>query len=408
MALTTLTCPHCGFSKGIEATRLPAPGTTVHCPKCRGRFLLQPATPLTGEPDPAFAAFADAAIPPDGTPPPAAEPPRNRSLSFNFKGNAKEYFGIWVVNTLLRIVTFGIYSPWAKVRKRRYFYGNTLLDDAAFDYLADPLAILKGWFIAGAFLGLYSLLSNTSPIASAVMMLVFMAVYPWVLVRSRIFNLRNSSHRNIRFAFRADYREAYRVYLWWTLLIPLTLGFLAPYVLYRQKRFLVENSAYGSTFFTFDATHKQYYRVFFPLLAIVPLFLAVVAALSTQPRTNPNPALVIAFSLLTVAFYVFIALYLPTALSNITWNGTSIAGHRFRSTLRARDLAWIYFSNAVAALCSLGLLAPWGAVRLAKYRLEKLSLSGAGGLDAILAAENAEMGATGEELGELLGWDFGL
>lgn len=392
MALTTLICPHCGFSKDVEKARLPAPGTTVHCPKCRGSFLLQGAP---GNPS---------------APPPLrkAVPPRNNPLDFSFKGNAREYFGIWAVNTLLRIVTLGIYSPWAKVRKRRYFYGNTLLDDASFDYLADPLAILKGWFIAGALLGLYSLLSHTSPIASSVLMLVFIALYPWVLVRSRIFNLRNSSHRNIRFSFKADYRAAYQAYLWWTLLVPLTLGLLGPYVLYRQKRFLVENSAYGSTFFRFDATAKQYYRAFFPMLGIVPLFIATLTALSMQPKTHPNPALVLAFSLLSLAVYLFVALYLPTALANLTWNGTSIAGHRFRSTLRARDLAWIYLSNAVAALCSLGLLAPWGAVRLARYRLEKLSLSGAGDLDAILAAEDEEMGATGEELGDLLGWDFGL
>ena len=32
-----------------------------------------------------------------------------------FEGNTKEYFGIWIVNLLLSIVTLGIYSAWAKV-----------------------------------------------------------------------------------------------------------------------------------------------------------------------------------------------------------------------------------------------------------------------------------------------------
>ena len=45
---------------------------------------------------------------------------------FSFTGNASEYFGIWIVNLLLSIVTFGIYTAWAKVRRLRYFYGNTL------------------------------------------------------------------------------------------------------------------------------------------------------------------------------------------------------------------------------------------------------------------------------------------
>ena len=31
----------------------------------------------------------------------------------NFKGTAGEYFGIWIVNVILSIITIGIYSAWA-------------------------------------------------------------------------------------------------------------------------------------------------------------------------------------------------------------------------------------------------------------------------------------------------------
>ncbi len=37
-----------------------------------------------------------------------------------FTAHAGEYFRIWIVNLALTIVTLGIYSAWAKVRKRRY------------------------------------------------------------------------------------------------------------------------------------------------------------------------------------------------------------------------------------------------------------------------------------------------
>src|SRR4249919_4111096 len=68
-----------------------------------------------------------------------------------FSGQTGEYFGIWFVNLLLSIVTFGIYSAWAKVRTQRYFYANTSLAGASFEYLASPVAILKGRLIAYAF-----------------------------------------------------------------------------------------------------------------------------------------------------------------------------------------------------------------------------------------------------------------
>ena len=64
------------------------------------------------------------------------QPPQE--MPFEFKGTASQYFGIWIVNLLLTIITLGIYTPWAKVRTKRYFYGNTLLDGSPFDYLASP------------------------------------------------------------------------------------------------------------------------------------------------------------------------------------------------------------------------------------------------------------------------------
>jgi uncharacterized membrane protein YjgN (DUF898 family) len=431
MALVTLACPHCGFFKEVDAALLPPQARTATCPKCRGQFNLEfDAPPAESEelatadcealaptdcgtaspeqedwlgPGPALALPADV--------PPLQAAPRTqarRTLTFSFTGNAKEYFGIWIVNTLLRIVTFGIYSPWAKVRKRRYFYCNTLLDDATFDYLADPLAILKGWFIAGVFFGLYSLASRTSPIASFALMLVFLGVCPWVIVRSRMFSLRNSSHRNIRFSFSPNYGDAYKVYLWWSLLTPFTLGLLAPYLVYRQKRFLVENSCYGTTPFQFQATAKQYYRVFLPVLVLVLLGLGAAGWIYLASQGGGNNALMALPILLLTVIYLAMMLYLPIALTNLTWNSTSIGRHRFASTLRVRDLAWIYLSSAVAVLCSFGLLAPWAAVRLARYRLDQLALSGVGELDSIYATQQEAPGATGEELGDMLGFDLGL
>jgi len=72
----------------------------------------------------------------------------NRETPVVFTGRAGEYFGIWIVNLLLSIVTLGIYSAWAKVRRKKYFYNNTLIDNVGFDYHASPIAILKGRIIA--------------------------------------------------------------------------------------------------------------------------------------------------------------------------------------------------------------------------------------------------------------------
>jgi uncharacterized membrane protein YjgN (DUF898 family) len=59
---------------------------------------------------------------------------------FQFRGTGREFFRIWIVNFALTLITVGIYSAWAKVRTRRYFYGNTALAGHTFDYHASPNA----------------------------------------------------------------------------------------------------------------------------------------------------------------------------------------------------------------------------------------------------------------------------
>jgi uncharacterized membrane protein YjgN (DUF898 family) len=59
-----------------------------------------------------------------------------------FTGTGSEYFGIWIVNWLLTIVTLGIYSAWAKVRRLQYFYRHTELAVSTFDFHGIPKSIL--------------------------------------------------------------------------------------------------------------------------------------------------------------------------------------------------------------------------------------------------------------------------
>ena len=93
----------------------------------------------------------------EGSAPPAAPaapappvPAVAQSYRFEFDAHGGEYFRIWIVNLLLTIVTLGIYSAWAKVRKLQYLYGHTRLAGSAFGYHGEPLKILRGRLIAAA------------------------------------------------------------------------------------------------------------------------------------------------------------------------------------------------------------------------------------------------------------------
>ncbi|HXI78282.1 MAG TPA: DUF898 family protein, partial [Steroidobacteraceae bacterium] len=71
---------------------------------------------------------------------PASHPPEQ----LRFTGSGAEYFGIWIVNLLLTIVTLGIYSAWAKVRRLQYFYRNTEIAGSSFVFHGSPVRILIG------------------------------------------------------------------------------------------------------------------------------------------------------------------------------------------------------------------------------------------------------------------------
>ena len=98
----------------------------------------------------------------------------SQAISFQFLGSGREYFKIWIVNMFLTILTLGVYSAWAKVRKNKYFYGNTRLGDASFDYLADPMAILRGRLIAFGLFSVYSVITNLVPVATLPFVVLFM------------------------------------------------------------------------------------------------------------------------------------------------------------------------------------------------------------------------------------------
>jgi len=411
----TIVCPHCRYSKEIDRAKIPANLKSIKCPRCVKSFQLEDSAKVSPPPQPApEVPAAAAATPASQTAPPTRA--ASRHLSFSFTGSGREYFGIWIVNTLLKIVTLGIYSPWAKVRKRQYFYGNTLLDDANFDYLANPIALLKGWLIGAAFFICYTLGSQFSPMLGMVFGLLLFFLIPWVIVRARLFNNRNSAHRNVRFNFRPAYADSYMVYAWLPILTIFTLGLLTPYVYCRQKRFLMENNIFGKSFFSFDSGAKAFYLVALKVIGFAILFFALIfgmtAMLGVGMPTGADaamPAAVgIVLPIMMMSGYFFLIVYGYVRTSNLTWNGTFFDKNRFVSTMRVRDMLWILFSNLVASVLSVGLLIPWASVRLARYRLDHLALNVVGDLDHYVNGQLEQTSATGEEIGDIFGVDFGI
>ncbi len=343
----------------------------------------------------AAAGTAEAAAVSASTARSAAQAEGSVPMPFRFEGKAGEYFKIWIVNVLLSIVTLGIYSAWAKVRNHRYFYSNTHIGKHSFEYLADPITILKGRIVAAIFFAAYVLSGEFMPALNLVFLLVFIVALPWLVCKSMAFRNRNTAFRNIRFGFDGTYAEAAKAYVLWPLLGMLTIGILMPYAVYRQKRFIVAHSRYGTTPFEPAFSAREFYGVFLRALGI--LVVAILAML--VPIIGP---------LITVVLYLFIFAYVTAHTTNLIFNATSLQSNAFESRLTTGRLAWIYVSNALVTALTIGLAAPWAKVRLANYQAQCLTLMADSDLDSFVAAEEKSVSSLGEEIGDAFDMDIGL
>ena len=374
------------------------------------------------------------APPAEAPPAPAipAGPPRPFER-FAFTGDAREYFGIWVVNIFLTIVTFGIYSAWAKVRKKRYFYGNTWVAGNNFEYHGNPVAILKGRLIAFAAFVAYTLGSGFSPRIAALVVLALAPLAPWLIARSMAFNAENSSYRNLRFHFDGTYRDVALaiaplllvpiawfavpepeftpdnwIDIWPMYLGPLALMLAYPYVVGSLKRLAVNRSRYGESRFACAARIKTFYWIYtiagllFLVLGMAFSLFLPVFFLVPDIGWSGIPALYLVLGAVLMG-------YTQARVANLVFGASTLSpGMEFASTLSARALARLYAVNLLAIACTLGLAIPWASVRVARYRMECLGFSREGELAPVAGMAARPVGATGEAMGEMFDVDLSL
>jgi uncharacterized membrane protein YjgN (DUF898 family) len=95
-------------------------------------------------------------------------------------------------------------------------------------------------------------------------------------------------------------------------------------------------------------------------------------------------------------------------VTNLIWNNTRIGEHRIECRLQPMKFMWIWASNFVAAVFSLGFLIPWASVRLSRYQLSVVRLLPAGDLQEIGATEPENIGAVGAEAAGMFDFDIAL
>jgi uncharacterized membrane protein YjgN (DUF898 family) len=385
------------------------------------------------------------------------------SVSLEFKGSGSEFFQIWIVNLILSILTLGIYSAWAKVRTKRYLYGNTSIEGASFEYHADPITILKGRLIAFAALIVYSVITQIYPISNIVFLSVFALIVPWIIWRSTIFNAKMTSIRNVRFGFKGPLKGAYLYYLVVPVLLPLlltalisfavllpfqmqiyaallivaTIGYISiillfPYAHKLQMVYFINNFCYGQGRFVTKILASKFYLIdvvaFFitaalTLLALVPIIVITIVA-GGLAVTEQEGVLVNQYVDILIGTSLFLGLlvyvlllssvllgkaYLTAQLRNYVYANTKLDDSiGLSSNLNTWHLFWIYLSNFFLLVFTLGFAYSWTVIRTTRYMVETVSVNNTEALSQFVSEQQQQQSALGEEMVEAFNIDAGI
>lgn len=358
--------------------------------------------------------------------------PQPRSLALDFTGDGREYFRIWVVNLLLTLATFGIYSAWAKVRRLQYFDRNTLLAGASFDFHGNPRAVLAGRLLSVVLLVAYHYAFGFSATFGMVVLAILLLSFPYLMRGALRFRLGNTSYRGLSLGFDGSVAQAYLAWLppVFTFLLPGALLALYPehpglaaltaplYLLWplmhaRIRRFQHAHLLFGDQHSGYEVKGRRFYRFYLVggslgLLAAFGAGLAGGFAAAAAGSGRSATMFIAVFTGVVSAYlaYLLIGPYMVARVSNLAWSNTGFPGIRFRSTLPARGFMKLQARNALLTVLSLGLYRPFAVVNVYRFRLAHLHIEVDGDINAAASRVATRGGAAGDSVADGFGIDL--
>ena len=207
-----------------------------------------------------------------------------------FLGRRASLLGILVVNTLLSIITFGVYRFWARTRLRQFFWNSIAVDGEPFEYTGRGMelfigflivvAILTPLFMAYQFLTLF--LQTTAPAVFDAVNFLYVLVLMWLgqyaFFRARRYRLARTVWRGIRAG--QDGAASGYAWLWfgYAVLSVITLGWATPWMTVELQRYEVENARFGVENFSYSGRGRDLFWHWVPCGALWSLGIVLTLA----------------------------------------------------------------------------------------------------------------------------------
>lgn len=382
------------------------------------------------------------------TPPiPATETaPASHRLDVRFTGSGSEYFRIWIVNVLLLLVTLGLYWPWAKARRLRYFYANTVVGGHPLVFHGDPRQMFKGFVLVLALFGAYTVATNTSVTATLIAVSAIGVLWPALFQRSMRFRLGNTSWRGLRMRFTGSVQDAYlalapmvvvgvfgvaspllqeqaadnKQWILWTAMASILVATVVlPIAFWRLKGYQHRNFGWGPIQTELRLRLQSLYWLglkvagIYVLLIVAIVFLGfgVFSVAMTSGDKGGAASVLLGLGLIAVLIVVgpVAWAFITSRWQNLLWSATGNDAMGFSSALRASALLKVTLLNGLFLVLTLGLYWPFAVVAKTRLRLQAVALEFTTDPDTLVAQAVVDGGgATGDAAADFLGVDVGL
>ena len=188
-----------------------------------------------------------------------------RPYPMAFYGKGSEYFKIQIVNTILCILTLGLYYPWAKEKDLKYLYSKSTFEETPFVFSGTGKEMFKGIIRALIILAvLYGvamyLMMNDAPLWGALIIYGgILALLPLAIHGSYRYRMAKTSWKGIRFGYTGDRGQLVGLFFKGFFLTLLTLGIYGPWFTINLRRYVMSNITVGNARFTYTGDGSDYF-----------------------------------------------------------------------------------------------------------------------------------------------------
>ncbi len=306
---------------------------------------------------------------------PAAAPSAAQSIELSW---LRPVGIVWlsIYNFLLRILTLGIHHFWGKTEVRKRIWSSTRINGEPLEYTGTGGELFTGFLIIFAVILLPVMLLSFALVAllgpeSKFITVFQVSLYAFfifltgiAIYRAQRYRLNRTRWRGIRAGLVGEPMRYGWTYFWTLLLMPFTLGWISPWRATRLQKIITDDMRYGDQPFHFSGSSGPLYKsyaVFWLLTALVLLGVGAIiggAVLQMVDFTGGSmganlsgeeivyiAALIYGGIFVAGFLYMILSAWYRAAMMRHFASHTHLGGITLRSTVKARSLLWISFTN---------------------------------------------------------------